>query len=486
MVKPGTGKNMARRVKKKQVRQISEGRRAAWSSARLFEALWAVLLFLLFFLTPLIFYSGLGSDGHPYFTLYNLPKSYFIAAFTLFLTAAYCAFLASRPQEAAALGLFIKRSWGLRIIGLWLFWQALSISRALVVEASLFTLVNYLLLGLLFIVLARLFVLSNRRWTALYGLIAALVIFVPLGILQYFEFQIPLLLPIKGPASTLGYRNPAAHFMALVLPFVLFALWRHWRLWRAKAGTARLLLSLGLLLLALAVLALLFMNYSRTAIMALLAEVLVLPFIWFVVSKKPGVRDHGWKGRSLGRALASGLLLLVVISSLIMIFPESRKRVESSFKKFNQGGAARLLEDRYYHWGNSLMMIKDNPVLGVGLGNWRFSYPLYAASFKRDRLQNYKMQVRKVHNDYLQLAAECGIPALLLFLFFWVRQFYLLCYSTRGSDDAEDWRLPLSASLLAFSVIMFFSFPMQMAYSRMFCFFLLALGEARVWPESSS
>ena len=475
---------MARRVKKKQVQQVLEDRRVAWSRARLFEALWVVLMFLFFFLAPLIFYSGLGSDGHPYFTLYNLPKSYFIVAFTLLLTAAYCASLASRPQEAAALRRFLKGSWGLRIIGFWLFWQALSLFRAPVVKASLFTLVTYLLLGLLFIVLARLFVLPNQRWAALYGLIAALVIFVPLGILQYFEFQIPLLLPIKGPASTLGYRNPAAHFMALVLPFVLFALWRHWHLWRAKAGTARLLFSLGLLLLALAVLALLFMNYSRTAIMALLAEVLVLPFIWFVVSKEQGVHGHGWKGQSLGRVLASGLLLLVVISALIMVFPESRKRVESSFKRFDQGGAAKLLEMRYYHWGNSLMMIKDNPVLGIGLGNWRFSYPLYAASFKRDPLQNYKMQVSKAHNDYLQLAAECGIPALLLFLFFWGRQFYLLRYSTRASDDdAGDWRLPLSASLLAFSVIMFFSFPMQMAYSRMFCFFLLALGEERVWPE---
>ena len=477
---------MAGRNKKKQVQQTPEGRRAAWNSARLFEALWAVLLFLFFFLAPLIFYSGLKGDGQPYFTLYHLPKSYFILAFTLLLTAAYCASLASRPQEVAALGRFLKRSWGLRIIGFWLFWQALSVFRAPVVKVSLFTLVTYLSLGLLFIVLARLFVLPNRRWTALYGLIAALVIFVPLGILQYFEFRIPLLLPIKGPASTLGYRNPAAHFMALVLPFVLFVLWRHWRLWRAKGSATQVLLSLGLLLLALAILTLLLMNHSRTAIMALLAEVLVLPFIWFVVSKKQGARGHGWNGRSLGRALAGGLLLVVVISALIMVFPESRKRVERSFKKFNQGGAAELLEMRYYHWGNSLMMIKDNFVLGVGLGNWRFSYPLYAASFKRDPLHHYKMQVRKAHNDYLQLAAECGIPALLLFLLLWGRQFYLLRYSTRGGDDAEDWRLPLSASLLAFSVIMFFSFPMQMAYSRMFCFFLLALGEARVWPESSS
>jgi len=145
-----------------------------------------------------------------------------------------------------------------------------------------------------------------------------------------------------------------------------------------------------------------------------------------------------------------------------------------------------LLEFRYYHWVNTLMMIKQNPISGVGIGNWRFTYPLYYKSFAKDPLFNYRMQVRKTHNDYLQLAAECGIPALALFLLLWGRQFYLLRYSTAESDGKEDWRLPLTASLLAFSVIMFFSFPMQMAYSRMFCFFLLALGEARAWPALSN
>ncbi|MEA3332909.1 MAG: O-antigen ligase family protein, partial [Pseudomonadota bacterium] len=233
-----------------------------------------------------------------------------------------------------------------------------------------------------------------------------------------------------------------------------------------------------------AAIALLFMNYSRTAILALMVEALVLPFLWLGL-KSEKVRSGVWKLRSVGRLLLSALILLVVISSLVMVFPDSRERVESSFDKFKQGGASRLLEARYYHWGNTLMMIKENPVLGVGLGNWRFCYPLYYKSFAQDPLLNYRVQVRKVHNDYLQLAAECGIPALLLFLLLWGRQFYLMRYSTAESDGGEDWRIPLVASLLAFSVIMFFSFPMQMAYSRMFCFFLLALGEARAWPALS-
>jgi len=129
-------------------------------------------------------------------------------------------------------------------------------------------------------------------------------------------------------------------------------------------------------------------------------------------------------------------------------------------------------------------MIRDHPVLGVGLGHWRLTYPLYYKSFARDPLCNYRVQIRKAHNDYLQLTAECGIPALLLFLLFWGRQFYLLRYREE-SEDGMDWRLPLAMSLSAYSVIMMISFPLQMAFSRMFFFFLIALGEARAWPALS-
>ena len=442
------------------------------------------LVFVFFALSPLIFFSGLAPDGHPYFTLYDLPKFYFIAAFAFLLAGFYCWSVGKDLTQASALVKFLLTSPGLRLLVLWCLALFFSSFQALVPAAAFLTLFHYFTLIVLYVVLARLFSRPSRRWAALYGLIVSLLIFVPVGIAQFLGFQVPFLMPILGPASTFGYRNPAAHFIALVLPFTLFAVWRHWRLWRAKGTGIQLSLFIGLLLPALAALVLLFMNYSRTAILALLVEALVLPFVW-LVPKKEEVRSRGWKRRSWGRALACGLVLLVVISSLVMAFPESRKRVERSFEKFQQGGAARLLEFRYYHWGNTLMMIKENPVLGVGLGNWRFTYPLYYKSFAKDPLFNYRMQVRKTHNDYLQLAAECGIPALLLFLLLWGRQFYLLRYSTAESDGEDDWRLPLAASLLAFSVIMFFSFPMQMAYSRMFCFFLLALGEARAWPALS-
>ena len=439
------------------------------------------LLFIFFMLLPVTFYSAFSASGELYITLYNLPKLYLSIGFSFFLFAFLC-FWASKDKNIATVSIvFLKKNAGFRLLLLFLLLLIFSVVQALVPAVAQLTLLHYFSLFILYYVLACFFSNTARRWVAIYGFSLALFIFTILGIIQFYGFKIPFLLPILGPASTFGYRNPAAHFIALTIPFVIFAARRHWQFWRSSKRPSQLVFLIVFSGLSAAALALLFMNYSRVAIMALLAQILVVPFFWFI-SRKRDSKDTVSRSRRWLRLVTVTSLLLVIIVTLIIAFPNSRKRVESSFKKFQQGGVSRLLEFRYYHWGNSLMMIKEHPLMGVGLGNWRFNYPLYYKSFVQDPLFNYNVQIRKVHNDYLQLAAECGIPALVLFLILWGRQFYLLRYATPADDDGEDWRLPILASLTAFSVIMFFSFPMQMAYSRMFCFFLLALGEARAWP----
>ncbi len=445
------------------------------------QKLWPLLLTAFFLVAPLLVVSSYTPDGRLFCTLYDLPKNYFIATFIPLFGLCYSFCLYQKPTSIESASNFLRFNMGVKIFLLLLLAMALSILPALVPLAGIYHLVDYILLGILCFILVQLFQQNRLRWVVVYALLLALLIFTVFGLLQFYGFKIPFLLPILGPASTFGYRNPAAHFIAMVIPFVIFASGRHWFLWRHSRNSLQLVFVIVFAILAAGALALLFMNYSRVAIMALLAEVMVVPFFWFM-SWKRDVKNNKSRARRWLRLVTLTSLLLVVVVSLIMAFPNSRRRVESSFKKFQQGGVSRLLEFRYYHWGNSLMMIKEHPVLGVGLGNWRFNYPLYYKSFTPDPTFNYNVQVRKTHNDYLQLAAECGIPALVLFLLLWGRQFYLLRYSTTSDDDGEDWRLPILASLTAFSVIMFFSFPMQMAYSRMFCFFLLALGEARAWP----
>lgn len=61
---------------------------------------------------------------------------------------------------------------------------------------------------------------------------------------------------------------------------------------------------------------------------------------------------------------------------------------------------------RVWTWRGSLHMAFLNPVLGTGVGTWTDLYPRYA-------LTGF---TRLAHESYLQMADECGIPALLVLL----------------------------------------------------------------------
>ena len=61
---------------------------------------------------------------------------------------------------------------------------------------------------------------------------------------------------------------------------------------------------------------------------------------------------------------------------------------------------------RAWTWKGAAQMAAANPVLGTGIGTWEDLYPRYA-------LTGF---TRAAHESYLQLADECGVPALLALL----------------------------------------------------------------------
>lgn len=61
---------------------------------------------------------------------------------------------------------------------------------------------------------------------------------------------------------------------------------------------------------------------------------------------------------------------------------------------------------RAWTWKGAARMAAANPTLGTGIGTWEDQYPRYA-------LTGF---TRAAHQSYLQLADECGIPALLVLL----------------------------------------------------------------------
>jgi O-antigen ligase len=117
--------------------------------------------------------------------------------------------------------------------------------------------------------------------------------------------------------------------------------------------------------------------------------------------------------------------------------------------------------ERLALWSKTIAMIKENPVQGIGAGNWKIAFP----KFGLGDLIFPDMSVTEVrpYNDFLWTAAETGV-----FGFLFYCGFFVLCvtYCVRALRNAPDkTSLLVSASLLftlaGFAVISFFDFPKE-------------------------
>jgi len=136
-----------------------------------------------------------------------------------------------------------------------------------------------------------------------------------------------------------------------------------------------------------------------------------------------------WRHRLAAFLLAGVILLTFVFSSLVFVEPLKRRFFEEDY------GAA---QSRLPMSLVALNIIRHHPFLGVGLTNYVMVAPKYDIT-KEAIATDFP---RPVHNEFLLIAAELGLPALLLFLAILVK---LLRQLWRLSNTSRDPLLPYLA-----------------------------------------
>jgi len=115
-----------------------------------------------------------------------------------------------------------------------------------------------------------------------------------------------------------------------------------------------------------------------------------------------------WRSRHRGLALVLTLFALPI--AWIAMPTDMRERFES-IADYEEDGSANA---RFRSWAVAIRMAVDNPVLGVGMFNFRERYLDYQPDPRPTELAGLDIFV--AHNSYLQIWAETGTPALLLYL----------------------------------------------------------------------
>jgi O-antigen ligase len=186
--------------------------------------------------------------------------------------------------------------------------------------------------------------------------------------------------------------------------------------------------------------------------------------------------------RRLVWVIAAGLAVVAFYFTPSPANPHSPSILKQAFssQRWEDGWPTRVAI-----WETTWHMIKQDPLLGGGTGNFTYLYPQQIVPYLRNdpKLAQYAGQfTNDAHNDYLQVWAEGGIVALALWVgvlsAFFIQVVRMLGRERRLEDaDRASMLIGAGAGMTVFALDGLMSFPMRLpAHFAMAMFFVAVPG----------
>ncbi len=307
------------------------------------------------------------------------------------------------------------------VIGLYLLWMIVS---TLVNGASLWNLKEEWLFG---IIPVGLFLFKQQKFRSLLvaAFLSGIILISVYGVIQHYtgvnwfkDFA-----PIATRDSTfyafgsfrhnLTYGNYLAVAALFLISLVIL------REKRSPVSFNWLVLSTGLMGLIGTV-----MSYSRTAVAA-------LPLGLFALTR---LKRKRW-------LITSSVFLIVAAALTFLLVDQLAFKYQLAIKEDLSG---EQQSSRLFIWKKSWAIVSDNPIFGVGPGNFERVYPEYL-----DPSRNETRSRPHAHNDVLNYAAMAGIPGAIIFISLWLVVFYRLRQIWRRSEPDSDKKIYAGAAAVA-------------------------------------
>ncbi len=204
-----------------------------------------------------------------------------------------------------------------------------------------------------------------------------------------------------------GNVNYFAEYMIVPLPLAISLFFA------TRNRTHKILLLIGILAMG----GSLILTFTRGSYLAIGTSSLFMSFLYLTSRGKGFVKEH--------KKIFVIILALIILITFLFALPNplnqpgtviSKIKGRISISQFTKDSS---LKRRIATWGFTGLMIKDHPLLGSGIGTFKYNSLNYQAQFfdqgENRRLYPYGI-ADKAHNEYLQLGAELGILGLGIFL----------------------------------------------------------------------
>jgi len=278
-------------------------------------------------------------------------------------------------------------------------------------------------------------------------LISAIGIFQSLNVFSEYGFSFANAIKINGNFAN---KNMFSQILFFGFTFSAYGIYFLKKTWRNTAFFAALISLLLIILLM-----------TRGVWLALFI-ISIISLIFFL----GGIRKHLQKKLISKKRLlifsglvGIGLLFLSVVSLQFEYGQSIKNRIENSLKLSDTSIASRI-----DLWKKTTKIIEENPVLGVGSGNWKIEILKYDVI----RYNDGWIVPRRVHNDYLTVISEIGLIGFIVYLtMFGFIVFYLIKTIQKAKEtDDKIFALSLLSATIGYICFSFFSFPKERVESQ--------------------
>lgn len=368
--------------------------------------------------------------------------------------------LLSQPLNSAIR--IVKTSFYLPILA-FLIWNIVSFYWLVDVEAGLLATTQYISMSIGFFLALDICYKdeSNVKKILKFLVVSGLLVAV-LGLLQYYFKDSASIQNFSrqavNPGSSFGNKNMSSQFLVLVLPISIILLWRAHYLKNVIFFTITSVVMLW------------FLTHTHTRggwVAATLQIIFLLSFIVLDYRKNKSTNKPQIQTVS-GPKVASvrNKRIIIAIGALVYFLGANyTDRGFSSDDRFANKVSSIVSGDdngRLPAWTNTLNLIKDNLLFGVGSGNWEASYPLYYDSSVDDVIYNERVRLRRLHNSYLEMASNVGLVGfgfLLWLVFLTVRAVSRILLNPESPHRYMV--LGMALGLIGFTISAMVSFPLR-------------------------
>ena len=196
---------------------------------------------------------------------------------------------------------------------------------------------------------------------------------------------------IKGAT---GNKNINAASVLIKTPFVI------WLLFKTKTSLIKIVM--GLLVASTIYLVLILSARAAIISVVLISFYLFIKFIFHFFSVKFKIKDISFP------VIILSLLLPLMLFSL-KYSSTNTASITNRISTINTEDTSTQQRLRYYK--HSISQIIQNPIIGVGLGNWKIK----SIDYDKQDIEGYIIPYH-THNDFLEIGAELGLIGLIIYL----------------------------------------------------------------------